>query len=281
MATVRLDDRAVIDVHGADAEHFLQNLITTDIDALNETELGVGALLTPQGKILFDFLVSRNGEGFRLDCRAATAGDLLRRLTLYKLRARVEISVCEESVVSVSWGDDSPASSGLTDNRFADITVTRAYGTDAPRADRDAADWRTLRIAHGIGESGEDYELGDAFPHDVLFDQNGGVSFTKGCFVGQEVVSRMQHRGTARRRLLIATGSADLPPPGTVISAGGRAIGTLGSVAANKGLAMVRIDRVARAVADGEPVTAGETAIMLAIPAWAGFDFPRPETEES
>src|SRR6185312_14806155 len=102
-------------------------------------------------------------------------------------------------------------------------------------------DWNAYRIATGVAESGADYALGDAFPHDVLLDQVGGIGFQKGCYVGQEVVSRMQHRGTARRRVLIVRGKAPLPAPGAEITAGSRAIGALGSVSGNNGLAIVRI----------------------------------------
>src|SRR5690606_25391943 len=114
----------------------------------------------------------------------------------------------------------------------------RSY--DGKSEEGDPASWHTFRIAHGIAESGSDYALGDAFPHDVLLDQTGGIGFQKGCYVGQEVVSRMQHRGTARRRVLIASGESALPAPGTEIVAGGKALGTLGSVVGAQGLAIVR-----------------------------------------
>lgn len=276
MPTARLDDRTTISIRGEDAEHFLQNLITTDLDTLAASEVRPGALLTPQGKILFDFLISRVDDGFRLDCRSDIRGDFIKRLTLYKMRAEVEITESKQSDVIVSWQSDSGSSSGLTDTRFAPETVIRHYTSLAPPADSSAAQWHAFRISNGVGESGEDYALGDAFPHDVLFDHNGGVSFRKGCFVGQEVVSRMQHRGTARRRLLIANSEAALPQSGTEIIAGERTIGLLGSVAGRSGLAMVRIDRVAQAMTDGSTIEAGGVALSFAIPSWAGFELPDP-----
>ncbi len=124
-----------------------------------------------------------------------------------------------------------------------------------------------------------DYLLGDAFPHDVNLDQTGGVSFRKGCFVGQEVVSRMQHRGTARRRILIVSCASELPATGTSITADGREIGTLGSVAGNAGLALVRIDRVKEATHKGIPILAGEVAVHLAIPPEHRFTFPEATQE--
>jgi folate-binding protein YgfZ len=283
MPIARLDDRALISVSGPDAEHFLQNIVTADLDALKTGEAKPSALLTPQGKILFDFLVSRNGaDALRLECRADIADDFVRRLTLYKLRAKVEISKQEESLVAVSWGTESGASqtesSWLRDLRFPEGSpVWRSY--DAATDAGDISAWHALRVASGVAESGTDYALSDAFPHDVLFDQIGGVGFRKGCYVGQEVVSRMQHRGTARRRVLIVSGEA-LPAPGTEITANGKVLGTLGSTAAGKGLAILRIDRVKDALDAGATIMAGDAAVDVAIPPWASFTFPQSAAGE-
>jgi len=287
MPTVHLASRTVIEVAGPEAEHFLQNIVTTDLDKLGEREAKPGALLSPQGKILFDFLVSRVGqERLRLDVRADLADDFTRRLMLYKLRAKVEISRPEQIVVAASWQDDSGASQAdstamhadsqwLRDTRFpAGVEVMRGYGA-AMSADADLSGWDALRIRHGIAESGTDFAAGEAFPHDVLLDQTGGVGFRKGCYVGQEVVSRMQHRGTARRRVLLVEAAAPLPSPGTGITANGRALGVLGSASGDRGLAIVRIDRVKDAVDVGVPLMAGDVAVTLSIPAWAGFAFPQ------
>src|SRR5690606_27802508 len=194
--------------------------------ALAPGEIRPGALLTPQGKILFDFLISRVEDGFRLDCPAEAIEDFRKRLTLYRLRAKIDFSIEDQVPVYVSWESDS---GGLIDRRFPEtLDVRRHYGPMDATATM--ADWELLRIRNGVAEGGADFALGTAFPHDVLFDQNGGVGLRKGCFVGQEVVSRMQHRGTARRRVVIVEGTGDLPPAGTEITAGGRAIGTLGTV---------------------------------------------------
>lgn len=271
-----LDNRALISVSGPDAEHFLQNILTTDLDTLAAGEAKPGALLSPQGKILFDFLISRNGESrFQLECRADVADDFLRRLMLYKLRAKAEIAKQDQSLVTVAWGPDSTASQtdSTLDTRFGQVSVNRSYGI-APEGG-DPAAWHTLRIANGIAESGSDYQLGDAFPHDVLLDETGGVGFKKGCYVGQEVVSRMQHRGTARRRVLIVSADHALPAPGTELTVAGRPVGTLGSSEGTSGLAIARIDRVKAALDAGQPILAGDVAVSLAIPSWAKFSFPR------
>jgi folate-binding protein YgfZ len=283
MPVVSLSDRASILVTGPEAEDFLQNILTLDLHTLASGEARSGALLTPQGKILFDFLILRTEGGFRLDCRADIASDFARRLTMYRLRAKVEIAVEDESLVTVFFGDESGSSSNGTsviDRRFVAGDVRRCYGSEAAAATASRDDWTAFRVANGIAESGSDYELSDAFPHDVLLDQNGGVGFRKGCYVGQEVVSRMQHRGTARRRMLIAAGDAALPAAGTPITVDERLIGTMGSAAGHQGLALVRIDKVADAVARGVPVMAGDVHLRLAIPSWATFTFPSAAASE-
>ena len=283
MPTAHLDDRAIVTVSGPDAESFLQNIVTADLDALYPGEAKPSALLTPQGKILFDFLISRNGpDAFRLECRADIADDFVRRLTLYKLRAKVEISKQDESLVTLAWGSDSSASetdsNWLRDTRFPQSApVQRSY--EARKDSAGAKAWHAFRIANGIAESGSDYVLGDAFPHDVLLDQMSGVGFRKGCYVGQEVVSRMQHRGTARRRVLIVSGE-ELPSTGTEIVAGGRLIGTLGSSADGNGLAILRIDRVKDALDAGTPIEAGGRPVAVTIPAWATFTYPEKTSSE-
>ncbi len=272
MPAAFLPDRALIRVSGAEAEHFLQNLVTTDVAALPAGEARPGALLTPQGKILFDFLISRDGDGFLLESAAGQQADLVKRLTMYKLRAAVTITAEPEAGVTVSWGDGRDTA-GLLDRRFV-IAGTVLGRRPGRHAGEDDGAYLDLRIAAGIAESGADFALQDAFPHDVLMDRNGGVGFKKGCYVGQEVVSRMQHRGTARRRVVLVRGETALPASGTEITAGGKPVGTLGSVRGARGLAIVRIDRVGEALTTGVPVLAGETAVSVSLPTWSGLDFP-------
>lgn len=277
MPTALLADRAIVDVAGPDAEHFLQNILTLDLDTIVAGEVRPGALLSPQGKVMFDFLVSRIEGGLRFDVRQALADDFAKRLMLYRLRAKAEIRQSEQLVVGAEWDADSVASSDgsgwLADRRFADATVWRIHAAAVP-ADSTPADYDALRVANGVAESGTDFEAGDAFPHDILLDQNGGVGFRKGCYIGQEVVSRMQHRGTARRRVVLVRGSAMLPPAGTPVLANGRPIGALGTVSGNDGLALVRIDKVADARAAGNDVSAADTVLSLGIPVWAKFGWP-------
>lgn len=271
MPAAFLPDRSLIRITAPAAEHFLQNLITTDVAALAPGEAWPGALLTPQGKILFDFLVWRIDDGFMLETAASQRDDLIRRLTMYRLRTPVDIAPAADDGVTVSWGEDA-LDGGCVDRRFAaaGIALSRRPGH---HGDHPLAGYDALRILAGIPESGSDFALQDAFPHDVMLDLTQGLSFRKGCYVGQEVVSRMQHRGTARRRPVIVTAVTPLPESGTELTAGGKPIGTLGTVAGSRGLAIVRIDRAADAMADEVPILAGDVAVSLALPSWSGLQF--------
>ncbi len=286
--TGNFDDRTQILVRGPDAEHFLQSILTADLIALESGILRASALLSPQGKIQFDFLISRVEDGFRIDIAKDAAEVFAKRLTLYRLRAKAEIIVLNESIIRIGWKTDSSRSESdsmtgedyqaVRDERFPeDVQVLRFYaetGSAAPATQLDRDAWAALRIHYGIAEGGADFIMNDVFPHDINFEQFSGVSFKKGCFVGQEVVSRMQHRGTARRRILQVTAQSDLPAADTPITAGGKEVGTLRSVNGSNALALVRIDRVKDAMDKNIPLLAGETEVSLSIPAYAKFTFP-------
>ncbi|MFZ0526869.1 MAG: folate-binding protein, partial [Xanthobacteraceae bacterium] len=137
-----------------------------------------------------------------------------------------------------------------------------------------ASDYDAHRIALGVPQGGVDFSYGDAFPHETDMDQLGGVDFSKGCYVGQEVVSRMEHRGTARTRAVPIRYDGLTPEVGIAITAGERQVGTMGSAAGGRGVALVRLDRVADAMAQGGSLTAGSAAIKLVKPDWARFAFP-------
>ncbi|CVI55777.1 folate-binding protein YgfZ [Agrobacterium leguminum] len=272
MPSALLADRRLIRVSGTGAEEFLNNLITADVENLPEGEARAAALLTPQGKILFDFLIWRDGGDYLIETGVAEQDALLRRLTMYKLRAPVELKAETVEGVSVFWNETAPTA-GIRDGRFGKAGID-LYRIPGASASGDIAAYDALRIEHGIAESGRDYALQDAFPHDVLMDVNDGVSFRKGCFVGQEVVSRMKHRGTARRRVVTVSAEGALAASGTEITADGKPVGTLGTVSGNRALAIVRIDRIADALASGTPLLAETVPVTVALPAWSGLSFP-------
>jgi folate-binding protein YgfZ len=168
------------------------------------------------------------------------------------------------------------------DPRLAELGVRALLpkGLDAAVLGCEAApeaDYHTFRISQGVPEGGRDFAFGEAFPHEALLDQLNGVDFTKGCYVGQEVVSRMEHRGTARRRIVPVEGGAALPVSGTSVEADGLPIGTLGSVSGISGLALIRLDRAEEALARGKTLTAGGIKITLRRPSFARFAVPVAE----
>ncbi len=283
--SLAINDRAIIEITGPDAAHFLERLITTDVEKLNVNELLPGALLSPQGKVLFDFLIGKLANGFFIDIADQLADTFAKRLKLYKLRSDVEISESIIQVTTISWENDSVASqndSGFTDKRFPDNEkVIRRYDkSSSPTAISDAAlkQWDLLRIQYAIPESGKDFALNDVFPHDINFDQLGAISYKKGCYVGQEIVSRMHHRGTARRRILIAEAKQNLPSSGT-IEANGKTIGELGTVIDGQALVLVRIDRAKAAMDDGIALTVNDIPLTLRIAPNMQYDFPENISE--
>ncbi|MCJ2099729.1 YgfZ/GcvT domain-containing protein [Methylobacterium sp. E-046] len=275
MPVALLPDRALVRVTGPDATALLQGVLTCNVETLQASEARLGALLTPQGKVLFDFLVSRLADGFRFDVRAESAAGLAKRLTLYKLRAQVTIAADPTVAVAAAWDGAAPgAAEGVADSRHGDLGARLYAEEGAFSADAAEADYHARRIALGVPEGGRDYAFGDAFPHEALMDQFGGVDFKKGCYVGQEVVSRMQHRGTARTRILAAAYPEGIPEPGTEVTAGGKVLGTTGSAAGGRGLALIRLDRLGDALAAGETPLAGGYPVRLERPGYASFAMP-------
>jgi folate-binding protein YgfZ len=281
MKAALLPDRGVVKVSGGDARDFLNGLVTTDVTLLHPGFGRFGALLTPQGKIIVDFLIteapSGQGGGFLLDCPRALAQALTDKLGFYKLRAKVAVENLSDSLaVLAAWDGDFSTKPDLA---FADprspalgwrILVPAELAqkvADQIGADLvDSSAYDAQRIASGVPRGGLDFMYGDAFPHETNMDRLHGVDFDKGCYVGQEVVSRMQHRGTARTRTLRIVLEDFSPEPGTAILAGDKPVGTIGSTAGRNGLALIRTDRAADALAAGTPLTAGGLAIRLAAP---------------
>jgi tRNA-modifying protein YgfZ len=281
MKAAFLADRGVVKVAGSDARDFLNGLVTTDVSQLRPGLGRFGALLTPQGKITADFLITEatagQGGGFLLDCPRALAQGLADKLGFYKLRAKVTIENLSENLGVLAAWDGDPAL--VPDLAFADprdaalgwrILVPEELAqktADLIGAELvDSAAYDGHRIAAGVPRGGLDFSYGDAFPHETNMDRLHGVDFDKGCYVGQEVVSRMQHRGTARTRTIRVIVDGAAPEPGATILAGDKPIGTMGSTSGYNALALIRIDRAADALAAGISLTAGGIAIRLAAP---------------
>src|SRR6202022_2069287 len=281
MKAAFLPDRGVVKVSGEDARNFLNGLLTTDVALLRPGLGRFGALLTPQGKIIVDFLIteapSGHGGGFLIDCPRALAQSLADKLGFYKLRAKVSVENLSDSLgVLAAWDGDPVVKPDLT---FADPrNAALGWRTLVPAelkqkvADLIGADlvdssaYDAHRIALGVPRGGLDFIYGDAFPHETNMDRLHGVDFDKGCYVGQEVVSRMQHRGTARTRTVKVILDGFAPEPGTAILAGDKPVGTIGSTAGQHGLALIRTDRVTDALDAGLALTAGGLGLRLAEP---------------
>jgi tRNA-modifying protein YgfZ len=281
-----LPDRSVVRVTGADAEKLLQGIVSNDMERLGSQPAIHTALLTPQGKILFDFFVVRTGDGFLLEVARDKAADLAKRLNLYKLRAKVDVrDVSDDYGVLALWGPTSrsfgemagivafpdPRLQTLGLRILAEVRLVADFATATGGLVASPDDYHAHRIALGVPEGGKDYGLGDTFPHEADLDQLNGVSFSKGCFVGQEVVSRMQNRGNVRKRVVPIEGEAPLTP-GAEIKTGTASIGTVGSVAGRLALALIRLDRAAEAKAKGQALTADGVAVTLRKPDWATFE---------
>src|SRR5208337_2243454 len=267
-----LKDRGVIAVGGDEAASFLQGLLTNDVERLEEGAARYAGLLTPQGKILFDMLVVHApGGAFLIDCAAEQAADLTRRLGFYKLRSKVSIAdQSADRAVVAFWGDEEP-DEAPDSVLYADPRDSRlGWRAIMPRGqavqigEEHAPTYEALRIAAGVPKGGVDFVYGDAFPHDANFDLLHGVDFDKGCYVGQEVVSRMKHRGTARKRVARVKLMAEPASAGTPVLDGELPVGTLGSSSGREALAMLRLDRVEDAKAAGRELSAGGIGLALA-----------------
>ena len=306
MPTAHLSDRGVVRVSGEDARPFLDGLVTCDLDKVGPDRPRFGALLTPQGKLLFDFLLFEApqdaGGGFYLDCLRFMAPDLAKRLGFYKLRAKVAVEDLSETLAVVAGWGDAPRPDGEI-GLVGDDPRLKALGWRAIVAAEDAAAlasppegeaesrearpgegesatpghgaYHAHRIALGVPEGGKDFLFNDTFPHEALMDQLNGIDFDKGCYIGQEVVSRMQHRGTARARIVpVVYEDGFTAEPWSEVTAGERRLGKVGTGANGRGLVMIRLDRAADALAAGEAIRAGGMPVRIEKPGFIGFPFP-------
>jgi tRNA-modifying protein YgfZ len=289
MKAALLPDRGVVKVVGDPARTFLNGLLTADISRVTPDRPAFAALLTPQGKIVVDVIVAEApGEdgGFFLDCPQPLAGALVAKLDFYRLRAKLTIQDQSPTlgVLAVWDGGAARADFGLSyvDPRHPALgrrviippPLTSDAAANLGAVLVEAADYETHRIALGIPRGGVDFTYGDAFPHETDMDQIGGADFAKGCYVGQEVVSRMQHRGTARTRVVPVAYDGLAPEPGTPVIAGDKTLGTFGSSAHGHALAMLRLDRVEDALAAGAAIMAAGARLRLIKPDWARFAWP-------
>lgn len=258
-----LSDRALLSLSGPETKTFLQGLATNDVTKLAPDRPIYAALLTPQGKVLFDFILSEQDGEVLVDCAATSADALLRRLTTYRLRAKIELERRDD--LAVLWGtNDFPGA--VRDPRLPEL----GWRTVASRNDSNdgVQAYKNHRLSLGVPE-GADFGSDKMFALDAGLEELHGVSFDKGCYVGQELTARMKHRGTARKRLLpVATLDGRDLPAGVEVRAGDMALGEVTSTYGPNGFALIRLDRWEEA--DHVHARAANDPVTISKPAWLG-----------
>lgn len=264
--TAHLPSRAVIAVDGDDSVSFLQGIVSQNVDGMSLGDARFGTLLTPQGKILFDFLMTRTARGFHLDCFQGHAAAAVKRLRLYKLRAKVSVDLDDTLAVYAHWGTHAPDHS-FKDPRLCALghrSIGKSGADDTPNSDHD---YTAHRLALGVPQAGDDFDSEERFLLDVNYDSLNGVDYKKGCFVGQEVTSRMKRKGEIRKRTLIIEFGENTAPPGIAIMANDTTLGdVISGTGGRLGLAVIRVDRLAKAIAEKTPIFAGGHPLTICRP---------------
>jgi hypothetical protein len=260
-------NRAVVRVSGADAAKLLNDVLTANISQ-KANMLQWWALLSPQGKIQAEGLVEWHDNAFWLDVHTSILTAFLKRMRLYKMRATVELEDLSDSH-KVGWSNNTQPDNLASPDSRAPSMGRRVIAKNAKASEwtEQSDDFPSARISNGIVELGSDFEADQYFPHDIGMDLLAGVDFSKGCYIGQEVVSRMQHRSTARRRPVIVSDAH--APAGTPILVGSKQVGVLGQVVNAHAVAIARLDRVP----DADAATVLEQPVHLALPSWASYRF--------
>lgn len=282
----------MLEVTGADRQQFLQGLVSNDVAKATPGRALYAALLTAQGKYLHDFFIVAMGESLFLDGEAARLADLKRRLSLYKLRAKVSLAeVGERYLVAAAFGDGAADALGLPSERgaampFANgvayvdprvaelgarLLLPRNAGT-APLTERgfragDIAAYDRLRLSLGVPDGSRDLVLDKSILLESGFDELNGIDWQKGCYVGQELTARTKYRGLIKKRLMPVTVEGPLPPPGTPVMAGDQEAGEMRSGRDGMGLALLRLE----VVAESKPLTAAGAKLTPQKPDWAKF----------
>lgn len=264
MPIAPLPDRAPIEISGEDRVAFLQGLVSNDVAQAAPGRAVWSALLTPQGKWLADFFVLSDGGRLLLDAEAAQAEMLLQKLSRFRLRSRVALAPAAGLAVFVGWGD-SPMPSGLAapDPRLAGAGWRALLPPGALVADAGPEDYDRHRLALGLPDGSRDLESEKTVLLEAGFDELSGVSWSKGCYMGQELTARTKYRGLLKKRLFPVTVEGPLPAPGTPILRDGAEVGEMRSGAAGRGLALIRL-----AVPPGEPLSCGEATLRASVPEW-------------
>ncbi len=242
-----LNRRAQLCLRGQGILPFLHNILTCNVLDLKTGQTVYGALLSPQGKILHDIFITNVDDTIWINCAASRLHDLIAKLKLYRLRAKFEIE---------AMPDETPTR--IQDLRHVELANLAPFSEH----------YEQVRFRLGIA-NGPEIGSGKLFPHEANFDQMGAVNFDKGCYIGQEVVSRMHHRSTARNRILPLTFENDQPTDDLSITAGETMIGEILGRNGMLGLGLIRLDRLAEATA---PLLNAGMGVHVKKPDWVKYD---------
>jgi tRNA-modifying protein YgfZ len=256
-----LATRSVLSVSGADRITFLQGLVSNDVTLAAPGRALWAALLTPQGKWQADFFIFADADRLLLDCEAAQAPDIARRLSRFRLRAQAAIAA-ETMAVYAAWDGPPPDAPVVAPDPRLPAAGWRLLTGTALTPTASAADYDLHRLTLGLPDGSRDMEAEKSVLLEAGFDELGGVSWTKGCYLGQELTARTKYRGLVKRRLLPVSAGQALPPPGTPVTRDGADVGTMRSSDGAIGLALLRTDAI------GGPLLSEGTALAARIPDW-------------
>ena len=272
-----LPDRGVLEVAGEDRVAFLQGLISNDAAEAAPGRAVWAALLTPQGKWLADFFLFSDGERLLLDCEREQASPLATRLSRFRLRSRVSLrDASGEFHVHAGWGDAAMPEgqdvvAAAPDPRLPDAGWRALAAAPLPGVDATPEDWDRHRLGLGLPEGSRDMAAEQSVLLEAGFDELRGISWTKGCYMGQELTARTRYRGLLKRRLVPVSVDGPLPPRGTPVLAGDAEVGEMRSGRDRLGMALLRLEAL-----DGRALRCGEAALKARVPAWMAL--PKRET---
>ena len=291
-----LEARGALEIKGPDVCAFLQGLISNDVNKVSETRAIYATFLTPQGRFLHDFFIVQIADALFLACEAPRLDDLKRRLTMFKLRSKVEIAdasgrfaVAAVIGAEAASGLGLPAEAGrakpweggaaFVDPRLAAAGVRALLPRDravqalekAGFERGDFADYERLRLSLGLPDGSRDMPVERAILLENGIDELNGIDWNKGCYLGQELTARTKHRGLVRKRLLPVSIEGPLPGPGTPVMADGKEVGEMRSAADGLGLAMLHLEFLESADGSDRALTAGAARITPKKPRWAVF----------
>jgi tRNA-modifying protein YgfZ len=257
-----LPQRGVISVTGPDRVPFLQGLVSNDVQLASAGEAVWAAFLTPQGKYLADFFIIADGDRLLLDCEAAQADTLVTKLSRYRLRSKVVVGTAPELLVFAAWDDRPDVDAIVAQDPRLPMAGWRVLAPQPLQTTASEIDWDLHRMRLGLPDGSRDLEIEKSVLLEAGFDELHGVSWSKGCYMGQELTARTKYRGLVKRRLVPVSVEGAPPSPGASIMRASQDVGTMRSVQGQLGMALLRLDAMTG------PLLCGEATLTPTPPAW-------------